>query len=66
VVIFTPLVNRLWRTPPECNWSSEKYFPVFHDSLRYRMLKAVVDGNWEAVDKVLEEGWDINAGLDLH
>ena len=30
------------------------------------MLRAVCESDWEGVDKALEEGWDINAGVELH
>ena len=42
-----------------------RQYPLLPQSPRYTMLKAIVNGDISTINKCLNEGWDINAVLDM-
>ena len=60
-----PFYNWFFLSTNEQTWYSERHFPTFHDQPRYRLLLAVCEENYDDVDKVLEEGFDVNSSVEL-
>lgn len=57
------LRNNFFQEYKPVGWHSVKHFPCPH-TLRHRALKAVCDGDPDALEKCLDEGWPVDAPID--
>ena len=57
------LHNNFFQEFQAVSWHSVRHYPLPH-SLRHKALKAVCDGNADALEKCIDEGWPVDAPID--
>ena len=59
------LHNLIFKFPTKAVWYSPRDYPLHIEESRFKMVKGVVEENYQLIDEALQEGFDINESADL-